>query len=65
MTCCVMLLDVQSPVKKSAGNALLDVACGTGKHLLYLKPRYGVEGLDIDSHMLKTAQAQQPYVHFF
>ena len=33
---------------RSPGNLLLDVACGTGLHLSYLKQHFQVEGLDLD-----------------
>jgi SAM-dependent methyltransferase len=44
--------------KRSSGNALLDVACGTGGHLEHLKRWYDVEGLDISPEMLKVARRQ-------
>ncbi|HJS30283.1 MAG TPA: hypothetical protein VJ768_11705, partial [Anaerolineales bacterium] len=31
--------------KRSPGNRMLDVACGTGRHITYLKDWYLVEGL--------------------
>jgi SAM-dependent methyltransferase len=37
---------------RSTGNRLLDVACGTGLHLSYLKQRFQVEGLDLDEQLL-------------
>jgi len=42
------------------GNALLDVACGTGGHLAFLRDTYEVEGLDIDKAMLEIAQDKLP-----
>ena len=42
--------------KQSPGNALLDVACGTGGHLEHLRHLYEVEGLDNSSHMLAIAR---------
>jgi SAM-dependent methyltransferase len=35
---------------------LLDVACGTGKHLELLRGRYDVEGVDLDAEMLRIAR---------
>lgn len=32
----------------TSGNTLLDVACGSGGHLAYLKHHYVSEGLDLD-----------------
>lgn len=44
--------------KRSAGRALLDVACGTGGHLTYLREHYQVEGLDLSAEMLAAARAR-------
>ena len=43
--------------KRSEGNKLLDVACGTGADLAVFRERYEytVEGLDLDENMLKAA----------
>ncbi|MDQ2866094.1 MAG: class I SAM-dependent methyltransferase [Candidatus Eremiobacteraeota bacterium] len=41
--------------KRSDGTALLDVGCGTGIHLSYLRQWYDCEGLDIDRAMLAIA----------
>lgn len=41
---------------------VLDVGCGTGKHLELLRSRYKVEGLDLDGEMLKIAAARNPGV---
>ncbi len=51
--------------KKSHGNALLDVACGTGNHITYLKRNYSVEGLDINRAMLSQAKKKHPDVPFY
>jgi ubiquinone/menaquinone biosynthesis C-methylase UbiE len=37
---------------------LLDVACGTGKHLELLRDHYEVEGADVDPEMLEIARAR-------
>lgn len=50
--------------RQSDGNALLDVACGTGKHLPYLHEHYVVEGLDLDGNMLAIARERNPGVPF-
>jgi SAM-dependent methyltransferase len=39
---------------------LLDVACGTGRHLEYLRERYDVEGLDISLELLAIARQRLP-----
>ncbi len=49
----------------SAGNSLLDVACGTGKHLSLLRQHYDVEGLDLDENLLAIARERNPGVTFY
>ncbi len=43
-------------------DTLLDVACGTGEHLTYLKDNYAVERLDLDPKMLNLARQRHPSV---
>jgi SAM-dependent methyltransferase len=50
--------------KKSDGNSLLDVACGTGLHLEYLKDWYQVQGTDLEEEMLELARKRLPDVTF-
>jgi SAM-dependent methyltransferase len=50
--------------KRSAGNALLDVACGTGPHVPYLRDEFAYEGLDLDPGMLALAHARFPNIPF-
>jgi SAM-dependent methyltransferase len=50
--------------KRSAGNALLDVACGTGAHLTHLRRWYAAEGLEISAEMLAVARQRCPDVRF-
>ncbi len=49
---------------QSGGNRLLDVACGTGRHIEYLKGSFEVEGLDMSEEMLEIARARNPGVAF-
>jgi len=49
---------------RSGGNSLLDVACGTGIHLSYLKNFFNCEGLDLDPKMLEAAQKKMPEMKF-
>jgi ubiquinone/menaquinone biosynthesis C-methylase UbiE len=46
--------------KTSPGNALLDVACGTGSHLGFLRKHYAVEGVDYTPEMLEVARSRLP-----
>jgi SAM-dependent methyltransferase len=39
---------------------LLDVACGTGRHLEHLRSRYVVEGLDLNEGLLAAAAERLP-----
>src|SRR5215470_13672837 len=48
--------------RRSTGNRLLDVACGTGLHLSYLKQHFQVEGLDLDEQLLAIARQRNPDV---
>ncbi len=51
--------------RRRVGNALLDVACGTGKHLVQLKHYYLVEGIDLDEGgVLNIARRRLPDVPF-
>lgn len=42
--------------------SLLDVACGTGRHLEHFRKRYTSEGVDISREMLEIAQERCPGV---
>jgi SAM-dependent methyltransferase len=44
--------------------SLLDVACGTGRHLEHLSRDFRVEGLDLSADMLAVARARCPDVRF-
>jgi ubiquinone/menaquinone biosynthesis C-methylase UbiE len=44
------------------GGTLLDVACGTGKHLEYLRENFSCEGLDLDEKLLAIAAQRLPGV---
>lgn len=50
--------------KKSSGNKLLDLACGTGNHLQYFTEDYDCFGLDLHEGMLKIAQEKIPSARF-
>jgi len=49
--------------QRPGARTLLDVACGTGAHLMHLTG-YEVEGLDLDPHMLAVARERLPDVPF-
>src|SRR4051794_29635726 len=50
--------------RASGASSLLDVGCGTGRHLQHFRDRYDVEGLDIDPQLLVTARERCPGVPF-
>lgn len=52
----VRIKAIISKYKKSEGKALLDVACGTGHHLEYLKDEFSCMGVDISNEILKVAR---------
>lgn len=52
------LIEAHNPDAKT----LLDVACGTGKHLEHLQRHYQVEGLDLSAELLHVAHQRCPKV---
>lgn len=50
--------------KRSLGNTMLDIACGTGGHVPYLRDNFVYEGLDLDSQMLDIARERHPGIAF-
>jgi SAM-dependent methyltransferase len=61
---CSRLIELIASHRKSPGNALLDVACGTGGHIPLLREVYAVEGLDLDPRMLEIARSKHPDIPF-
>lgn len=43
---------------------LLDVACGTGSHLFYLRKYFTVEGIDISLDFIRIARSKVPKARF-
>jgi SAM-dependent methyltransferase len=54
--------DLHQQIKARAPDAvsLLDVACGTGGHLVHLRQWYDVVGVDLDPGMLEVAHGRLP-----
>jgi ubiquinone/menaquinone biosynthesis C-methylase UbiE len=50
--------------KRTDGNTLLDVACGTGTHAGFMSQYYQVTGTDLNVHMLKIARKKHPEIQF-
>ena len=59
------LIAILQTHSRSGGNTLLDVACGTGEHLVFLKERYQTEGLDLSADHLSEARRKNPEVPLF
>jgi SAM-dependent methyltransferase len=49
------LVEIAASCGIGAGARLLDVACGTGRHIEQLAPHFRVEGLDIDERFVAAA----------
>jgi SAM-dependent methyltransferase len=58
--------DIEAKLARRASHArsLLDVGCGTGRHLELLRERYAVEGIDLNLTMLELARDRCPDVPF-
>jgi len=54
------LIQKYNPEAKS----LLDIACGSGKHITFLREFYNVQGLDLNDELLKVAKKRCPEVIF-
>lgn len=48
--------------RSSGARSLLDVACGTGRHIEHLRAWYEVEGVDLDEGLLAVARGRLPGV---
>ena len=48
--------DLIKKYRKSVGNLLLDVGCGTGKHLEQFKSDFSCTGIDINNAMVEVAK---------
>ena len=53
-----------SPSSSDRRLRLLDVACGTGRHIEYLKAHYDVEGFDLCPELLEIARQRNPGIPF-
>ena len=57
-------LDALIQQRAPAARTLLDVGCGTGRHLRWLKQRYEVAGLDLDPNLIAVAREAAPDIAF-
>lgn len=51
--------------KKSKGKKLLDVCCGTGRHLSYFRKYYSCSGIDINKPMIAVAKKKVKGAKFY
>jgi len=58
------ILNLIRRFKKSPGRELLDVGCGTGGHVRYLRRYFQVTGTDMSNHMLTMARRNSPGIRF-
>ena len=58
------LLTIIRAYQQTEGRQLLDVACGTGGHIAYLKAHFDVQGMDVEADMVKLAREKHPDVTF-
>ena len=56
--------DIIQKNKKTSGSEMLDVACGTGNHIQFLKKHYKITGTDLNKDMLKVAKKKFPKLKF-
>lgn len=59
-----ILLNLINRYKRSDGRSLLDVGCGTGKHIERLKGKFDCVGIDINEEMLEQARVKVKGVEF-
>jgi len=52
------LKDLIKKYKKSEGSLLLDVGCGTGKHIEQFKGDFSCTGIDINNEMVEVAKSK-------
>jgi SAM-dependent methyltransferase len=51
--------------RNPAARSLLDVACGTGRHLSFLKREFRAEGVDASRRIIAVARAANPDLRFY
>ena len=58
------IMEIIRKHKRSPGNTLLDVACGTGKHISFLRGTFDCVGVDGSKEMLAVARRKVSGVRF-
>jgi SAM-dependent methyltransferase len=59
--------DILTMIRRNSdcGETVLDIACGTGKHLEHLKTSFKCFGLDVDPGLVEIAQKRNPECEIF
>ncbi len=58
------VINILNPFLEHGHKSLLDVACGTGMHLMYLKEHFSCHGMDICPELLLIAKDRNPDLNF-
>jgi ubiquinone/menaquinone biosynthesis C-methylase UbiE len=61
---CAELKRLIKKFKQSSGNKLLDVGCGTGKHLQYFRKEFICAGSDVNPGVLRETKKRFPTMKF-
>lgn len=59
-----ILTDLIGQYGKTDGHDLLDVACGTGAHLPFLKDKFAITGVDLSEEQIEAAKKRLPGLEF-
>lgn len=62
---CSQVVELAKKYGKSDGNALLDIACGTGEQAKILARHFNVVGFDLSEGMVDIARKKVPEAEFF
>lgn len=59
------LLELIESLRSTPAHTLLDVACGTGAHLVHLQKHFECAGVDISKELLEVARKKLPTTPFY
>ncbi len=59
-----LLIETIGQHLRSDGRRLLEAACGTGRHIEYLRQSFEIEGLDVNPKLLEIAARRNPEIPF-
>src|SRR3989338_6830350 len=58
------LINIIKQYKKTDGNDLLEIACGTGHHITFFQGDFNCTGIDVNPGILALAKKKHPNVKF-